>query len=66
MPKMGGGQLHRAIREDGRDVKFILASGYTGREETVRDELDPSLPILQKPWLLSQLLERVRETLDAG
>jgi CheY-like chemotaxis protein len=65
MPKMGGGQLHRTIREDGGDVKFILASGYTGREEAVNDDLDQPLPILQKPWLLSQLLERVRETLDA-
>ncbi len=65
MPKMGGGQLHRTIREDGADVKFILASGYTGREEAVNDDLDQPLPILQKPWLLSQLLERVRETLDA-
>jgi hypothetical protein len=31
----------------------------------VHDDLDRALPILQKPWLLSQLLERVRETLDA-
>ncbi len=65
MPKMGGGHLHRVVREEGSNVKFILASGYTGREDAVRDDLDPSLPILQKPWLLSQLLERVRETLDA-
>jgi PAS domain S-box-containing protein len=64
MPKLGGGQLYRALREEGATTRFMLTSGYTGREEQAREQLDPSLTVLQKPWVLGELLRRVRQTLD--
>ncbi len=64
MPKLGGGQLFRALRQEGGDVPFILASGYAGPHAHEREDLEPEFPILQKPWALSDLLERVRDTLD--
>ncbi len=64
MPKVGGAQLHRTLIEEGGDVRFLLASGYAGRESGARHVLDPSVPILRKPWALGDLLVRIREELD--
>jgi hypothetical protein len=45
-------------------VRFLLASGYIGRESGGQEVLDPSIPILHKPWALRDLLMRIRELLD--
>ena len=63
--KLGGGQLWQALRQEGEAVPFILASGYAGRDTKEGEDIEPQFPILQKPWALGDLLERVRETLDA-
>jgi two-component system NtrC family sensor kinase len=64
MPRVGGAQLHRTLREEGDRVRFLLASGYVGRESGGHEALDPSIPILRKPWALRDLLTRIRELLD--
>jgi PAS domain S-box-containing protein len=64
MPRVGGAQLHRALREEGDSVRFLLASGYIGRESGGHEVLDPSIPILHKPWALPDLLTKIRELLD--
>ncbi|HWP38847.1 MAG TPA: ATP-binding protein [Gemmatimonadales bacterium] len=63
MPNMGGRELVARLRAEGATVPIVLTSGYTMREF---DEAppDPSLPFLQKPWTVEELLFKVRETLD--
>ncbi len=64
MPRLGGAELYRALRDAGEAVPFLMVSGYTGHEATERRVLDPGVPILSKPWDVSELLGRVRQLLD--
>jgi DNA-binding NtrC family response regulator len=64
MPNMGGRELARALRQESPNVKLLLVSGYSGREVTARRGVDPSIPFLEKPWALDDLLRTVRRTLD--
>ena len=64
MPRVGGAQLHRALQQEGESVRFLLSSGYIGRESGGHEPLDPSIPMLHKPWALRDLLTRIRELLD--
>jgi PAS domain S-box-containing protein len=63
MPNMGGRELVARLRADGARVPIVLTSGYTMREFDQAPP-DPSLPFLQKPWTVEELLLKVRETLD--
>jgi FixJ family two-component response regulator len=64
MPKLSGPELYEKIRDSFGDLKFILMSGYTARDVHSTASLDRDVPFLQKPWTSSELLVRVRETLD--
>lgn len=64
MPNLGGAELYRALRDEGETVPFLMVSGYTGDEATERKVLDPGVPILPKPWDISDLLQEVRGLLD--
>jgi CheY-like chemotaxis protein len=62
MPRLGGRGLYDAARREGQTVPFLLASGYSASDRAAG--LDPSVPLLNKPWTTSDLLGRVREILD--
>jgi CheY-like chemotaxis protein len=64
MPIMSGARLYHALRQRFGPVRFILASGYAGREADERRSLDASVPFLPKPWNLDELLRQVRRTLE--
>ena len=65
MPKMGGAGLYEALKaEEKPPRRFILASGYTGREMRDAKTVPDSVPFVQKPWALRDLLGRVRDVLD--
>jgi len=64
MPRLGGAELYRALRDEGVEVPFLIVSGYTGDEATERRLLDPGVPILAKPWDIGDLLHHVRGVLD--
>jgi PAS domain S-box-containing protein len=64
MPNMGGPELARALKHEFPNVKLLLVSGYSGREAAARRGVDPSIPFLEKPWALEDLLRTVRRTLD--
>jgi hypothetical protein len=66
MPAMGGAQLYHALRREFGSVRFVLTSGYAGREADERKTLDPSVPFMAKPWSLEDLLKQVRGTLDSA
>ena len=63
MPHVGGLELHDTLRDRGKSVRFLFTSGYAGDAEE-RGALDPTLPFLQKPWDVDELLHRVRGLLD--
>lgn len=66
MPRLGGGDLYRAVRQQNGSVKFLLASGYAPEDVEARGALEPGVPFMQKPWTLAQLAERVHELLKEG
>lgn len=65
MPRLGGPDLYRELRREGRRVRVLFTSGYADRDITGVGPLDPDLPLLTKPWTITELLKRVRELLDA-
>ncbi len=65
MPKRGGRALYRELRERGKEVPFLFASGYTAGDIEETAQLDPGLPFLAKPWTLSELAQKIRQVLDA-
>jgi PAS domain S-box-containing protein len=65
MPRMSGAEFYKTLRRMGDPVKFILASGYS-EKEAERRTLDASVPFVQKPWRLDELLSRLRQQLDGN
>ena len=65
MPRMNGFQLRDALRLTGNTVKFLFTTGYAGAEAQARGETDADVPLLRKPWNLSDLVRGVRAVLDA-
>ena len=66
MPGLGGLDLIRAMRALRPDIRVLLMSGYTDDEMTRRGILTPELTFLPKPFDVNDLLQRVREVLDAA
>ena len=64
MPRLGGNELIRELRERGRQVRVLFTSGYPGRGDE-REEMEPGIPFLTKPWTIPELLRAVRAALDA-
>ncbi len=64
MPRMGGKELVKQIKNLYPDIKILMMSGYTGSD--VSGDLDESIPFLQKPFSLKQLSLKIRSVLAAG
>jgi PAS domain S-box-containing protein len=62
MPRLGGRGLLDAARRAGHATPFLFASGYSDPERAAA--LDPSVPLLRKPWTGPDLLRKLREVLD--
>ncbi|HKW99331.1 MAG TPA: response regulator [Bryobacteraceae bacterium] len=66
MPKMGGREVAVELRRSRPDIKVLFCSGYTGDAITRQGALDPSTPLLQKPFTPRSLAVKVREVLDGA
>ena len=66
MPRMGGRELYASLREEGFTMPFLFTSGYTDRMSSDTVALDPSVPVLPKPWTWTELTASVRAALDEG
>ncbi len=66
MPRMGGRELYAALRDEGFRMPFLFTSGYTDRMSSDSVALDPSVPVLPKPWTWTELTASVRAALDEG
>lgn len=64
MPRLSGRQLHEAVLRDRIPVRFMYTSGYTALDARESSMLDSSVPFLPKPWVISDLLHRIRTVLD--
>jgi PAS domain S-box-containing protein len=64
MPRLGGNELIRELRQRGRHMRVLFTSGYPGRGESP-EALEPGFPFLTKPWTIPELLGAVRAVLDA-
>jgi CheY-like chemotaxis protein len=66
MPRLTGRQLLDTLRKAGNRVPFVYTSGYSALDARESAELDPSVPLLPKPWSASDLAAMVRQVLDGG
>lgn len=66
MPRMGGRELYASLRDEGYRMPFLFTSGYTDRMSSDSVALDPSVPVLPKPWTWTELTASVRAALDEG
>jgi PAS domain S-box-containing protein len=64
MPQMSGPELGRRVREICPDVRILYMSGYAQSSVVHHGILDPEVDLIQKPFMASGLLRRVREVLD--
>ncbi len=65
MPQMSGRELAERITQTRPGVKVLYMSGYTDDIIVRHDVLDPGIEFIQKPFLPSSLVRRVREALEA-
>jgi CheY-like chemotaxis protein len=60
---MNGVELARKVRQREKSIKILLASGYAGDVlERLRSENE--FPIIDKPFRLAELSQRLRSILD--
>lgn len=65
MPKMNGKELSRRVNAAHPNIKVLFISGYTGDAVTHQTLLEPGDSLLEKPFSLDELAQKVREVLDA-
>jgi len=66
MPGMNGRELAQRIAEIRPNVKILYMSGYTENVIGHNGMLEPGVRLLQKPFNLRDLKNKVREVLDAS
>jgi two-component system cell cycle sensor histidine kinase/response regulator CckA len=64
LPGMNGGELARLARAVVPGLKVLFASGYTGDVAAYQALVDAKSALIQKPFTVSTLGERVRQALD--
>jgi CheY-like chemotaxis protein len=64
MPRMGGFELARRLRDRYPGVKILYMTGYGDEDRIGSQQTDPKAPQLQKPFGPDVLARKVREILD--
>ena len=65
MPGMSGKELHDRLVEKMPGLRVLYMSGYSGDTITHHGVLESGVRLLQKPFTLNQLLEKIRDAIDA-
>ncbi len=63
MPKMNGKELADKIIKIKKDIKIIYTSGYTENHIAHRGIIDKGVTLLQKPYSLNELSEKIKKVL---
>ncbi len=66
MPGMNGRELAQRVSEIRPNIKVLYMSGYTENVVGQNGTLDAGIKLLQKPFNLRDLKDKVREVLDSG
>ena len=66
LPGQDGFHLARQILERSPHVRVMFMSGYTGESNVATSGLDPETPLIQKPFKLVDLVDRIRDTLGVS
>ncbi len=64
MPQMNGRDLAGRLRTLRPDLKVLFMSGYTDNVIVHHGILEPEISFIQKPFRLTELLEKIREILE--
>ena len=64
MPKMNGRELAEKVIESRSGIKILFMSGYTKNIVAKHGVFEHDCAFLQKPFLVSALVQKVREVLD--
>jgi CheY-like chemotaxis protein len=64
MPKMGGRELCRHLRELKPDIRVVLISGYSFPGDPATRETDGARAFVGKPFDLPRLAQTIRMVLD--
>ncbi|MDD2903099.1 MAG: ATP-binding protein [Syntrophales bacterium] len=65
MPGMNGGELMERLSPLGRKMKVLFMSGYTADTAALQSLLAVGVPLLEKPFKMIALVQKVREALDS-
>lgn len=65
MPDMNGRDLFERLREHRPDMKVLFMSGYTGEIIARHGILEEGVHLVQKPFTIASLTNKVRQVLDA-
>jgi len=65
MPKMGGRDAFREMKKVNNDVKVLLSSGYSIREDATSILSEGVLGFIQKPFSAAELSAKIAEALSA-
>jgi CheY-like chemotaxis protein len=63
MPRLNGLQLAEQVREARPEMKFLFITGFADEFPELRDLIKMGANVLEKPFLPSELLRRVEDTL---
>ena len=66
MPQMGGGELATRLAQLRPEIKVLFMSGYTTNAIVHHGVLDAGINFIQKPVKILNLIQKVREVLEAG
>ncbi|MFN2369969.1 MAG: transporter substrate-binding domain-containing protein [Candidatus Krumholzibacteriia bacterium] len=64
MPRLGGHEVHKRIRERRPDLPVVFCSGYSANAVHTDFVLHEGLRLLQKPYATAELLRAVRAAID--
>jgi len=64
MPGMSGPELSKCLKEARQDIDVLYMSGYTDDKVTNIAELDGNLSLIQKPFYMSELVQKMHDILD--
>ena len=64
MPRLNGLQLSEQVRAAHPEMKFLFITGFADEFPELRELIKSGATILEKPFLPSELLRKVEDTLN--
>lgn len=65
MPRMGGAELARRLRQRVPDLPILVMSGYLGQEVAAADLIEAGYGVLSKPFAMAELFSAIGSVLPA-